>query len=120
MENHTQESNYRVSQAGGFLAGLLAGGMIGAGAMLLLAPQSGAKTRAKFQHEGLGLRDQVTDTVEDAMAHTRGRARRIMANVHKQSKQLQQRGQDMLDEQKEVVAQVVEAEKEAAHNLTNG
>ena len=119
MGNYKQEHGYPVNNAGGFFAGLLAGGLIGAGAMLLLAPQSGKKMRDQIQHEGLELRDRVTETVEDTVAQTRGKARRVMAGVQKQTKELQQRGQDMLDEQKEVVSQVVKAEKTALHNISN-
>ena len=74
------------------------------GTMLLLAPQSGKRTRAQIQQEGLELRDQVTETVEDAVAQARGKAHQVAARVHKQTRELQQRGQDMLGEQKEVVS----------------
>ena len=120
MSNCRQEHGYLVNNAGGFFAGLLLGGLVGAGAMLLLAPQSGKRTRAQIQKEGLELRDQVTETVGDAAAQARGKARRITAGVQRQTRELQQRGQDMLDEQKEVVSQVIEAEKTAVHNITNG
>jgi gas vesicle protein len=116
MDNDKQAHGYPVNNAGGFFAGLLMGGLVGAGAMLLLAPQSGKRTRAQIQKEGLELRDQVTETVGDAAAQ----ARRITAGVQRQTRELQQRGQDMLDEQKEVVSQVIEAEKTAVHNITNG
>ena len=49
----------------GGLVGLLLGGLAGAGAMLLLAPQSGKKTRAKIQRKGRDLRNQTADTIED-------------------------------------------------------
>ncbi len=120
MSSYSQGRDYLVNNAGGFLAGLLMGGLVGAGAMLLFAPQSGEKMRAQIQQEGLELRHQVSGTVEDAVAQARGKARRITAGVHKQTRELQQRGQDMLDEQREVVSQVVEAEKTAVHNISHG
>ena len=119
MDNCKQEHGYLDNNAGGFLAGLLMGGLVGAGVMLLLAPRSGRRTRAQIQKESLELRDQVTETVEDAVAQARGKARRITAGVQRQTRELQQRGQDMLDEQREVVSQVVEAEKTAVHNISN-
>jgi gas vesicle protein len=120
MSNVRQEHGYVVNHTGGFFAGLLMGGLAGAGAMLLLAPQSGRKTRDQIQHEGLELRDQVTETVEDTVAQARGQARRMTDRLHKQTKELQHRGQDILDDQKDVVSQVVEGEKKAVHNITNG
>jgi gas vesicle protein len=119
MGTYKQEYGSAASNAGSFFAGVLAGGLIGAGAMLLLAPQSGKKTRDQIQLEGLELRDRVTESVEDTVAQTRGKAHQIMDGVHKQAKELKQRGQDMLDEQKEVVSQAVEAEKTAIHNAAN-
>jgi gas vesicle protein len=118
MNVNKQEHSYVMSQAGGFFAGLLAGVLIGAGMMLLLAPQSGKKTRAKIQHEGMELRDRVTETVEDAVAQTRDKADRIATRVHKQAEELQQRGQDALDEQMDVMSHVVEAEKTAVRNIS--
>jgi len=120
MENQTQERGCHVSNALGFLAGLLMGGVVGAGAMLLLAPNSGKETRDAIRQEGVELRDRTAKTVEGAMEQARGTAGRIKADVHKQAKELQQRGQDMLDEQKEVVSTAVEAEKTALHNISNG
>lgn len=120
MDNQTQEHGYYVGEAIGFLAGLLIGGVVGAGAMLLLAPNSGEDTRATIRHEGLALRNRTAETVEGAMAQARAKTGRIKTDVHKQAKELQQRGQDMLDEQKEVVSTVVEAEKTALHNISKG
>ena len=120
MSTNGHTHGYLANNAGGFFAGLLMGGLIGAGSMLLLAPQSGKRTRAQIQKEGLELRDQVVETVEDTVAQARGQVHRVADRVHKQTKELQQRGQDMLDEQMEVVSAVVEAEKTAVHNIANG
>jgi gas vesicle protein len=120
MSTNGHTHGYLANNTGGFFAGLLMGGLIGAGSMLLLAPQSGKKTRAQIQHGSLELRDQVVETVEDTVAQARGQARRVAAGVQRQTKELQQRGQDMFDEQREVVSQVVEAEKTAVHNIANG
>jgi len=101
MDNHNHEHENGVNQVGGFLAGLLIGGLVGAVAMLLLAPQSGKRTRAQIQLKSMELREQTTEAVEDAMAQARTKGRQIRAGVREKADELQQRGQDVLDEQKE-------------------
>ncbi len=102
--NHNHEQSHDASEPRGFwiglLAGLLIGGLAGALALLLLAPQSGKKTRAKLQRQGHELREQTAETVEGAMTQARVKARQITHDVRKQAKKLEQRGQAMLDEQK--------------------
>jgi gas vesicle protein len=61
----------------GFLAGLLIGGLAGATTMLLLAPQSGQRTRAQIQHKGEALREQATEAIEEKVAEARDTSRRI-------------------------------------------
>ena len=113
MENHHQEHEYNGMDTKRFLAGLLIGGLAGAGAMLLLAPQSGKSTRTQIQEKSIELRDQTVKTVEDTVAQVRSKANQITTTIHKQADELQQRGQDMLDEQKERWSPVVEAGKAA-------
>lgn len=120
MSTDRHEHGYMARNAGGFVAGLLMGGLIGSGAMLLWAPQSGKETRANIRQEGLELRDQVVETVEDAVEQARGQAHQISGSVRKEAEKLQRRGQDLLDEQREVVSDIVEAEKTAVHNIANG
>ncbi len=97
LENDTNEpGNFGI----GLLAGLLIGGLAGALTMLLLAPQSGKKTRAKLQRQSHELREQTAETVEDAVAQARGKARQITHDIRKQAEDLEQRGQKMLDGQK--------------------
>jgi gas vesicle protein len=88
--------------------------------MLFLAPQSGKKTRAKIQRDGLDLRDQMVQTVGDAVTLGRRHVRRTASRVRKQTKEMAQRGQDMVDGQSEIVGNAVEAEKAAVHDLANG
>jgi len=115
MKNNEQEQEHETGANGtwSFLAGLLAGGLAGAGAMLMLAPQSGKKTRAQIQQKSIQLRDQTTEAVEDTVEQVGNKVRQITADVHGQAETLQQRGQDMLDEQKKRLSTVVEAGKTA-------
>jgi len=124
MKHHTEddidqdelEHETDGNQLGGLLAGFLVGGLAGAVAMLMLAPQSGKKTRAKLQQKGIELRGQATDaveTAEDALAHARTKARRFSAGAQKQAHALQHHGQVVLAEQKEHWSALVDAGKTA-------
>jgi len=113
LDQHDHEHENDVNQVGGFFAGLLIGGLAGAVAMLLLAPQSGKRTRAQIQLKSIELREQTTEAVEDALKQTRAQARQIRAGVREKADELQERGQAVLDEQKENWSALVEAGKTA-------
>ena len=113
MDNHNYEHENDLNQFGAFVAGLLIGALAGAVAMLLLAPQSGKRTRAQIQLKSIELREQTTEAVEDAMAQARTQARQIRADVREKADELQERGQAVLDEQKEHWSALVEAGKTA-------
>ena len=122
MEHYDDEhehGNNNLRTALGFMAGILIGSLAGAGTMLLLAPQSGQRTRTQLRRKGEDLRDQAVDGMEDAMVQARATSRHITARVHKQAdkiqqqaEKIQQRGQDLLDAQKRW-SPVVEAGKDA-------
>jgi gas vesicle protein len=112
MENHQGNGN-NVKYGWGLLAGLLVGGLAGATAMLLLAPQSGKKTRAQIQQNGIELRDQTVKTVEGAVAQARGKARQITDDVREQAGELQQRGQDVLDRKRGQLSETLKDAGEA-------
>ncbi len=101
---HEPEHESEGGNAGGFLAGMVIGGLAGAGTMLLLAPQAGKRTRADIQQKGMELRDQTVETVENTMAEARVKAREITAPVRKQAKELQERGQEIFEEQRDRVS----------------
>lgn len=117
MVNYRQDHENDDHQAWGYLSGLLAalliGSLAGAVAMLLLAPRSGKKTRAKLQRQGHDLREQAGETMEDAMEQARDKTEQITHDVRKQAGKLEQRGQKMFDEQKDNLATAVEAGKDA-------
>ena len=101
MENPIIEHESEVHHPMGFITGLLLGSLAGAVAILLVAPQSGEKTRAKILNKSKELRNQTVEAVEDAMTQARTKAHQFTADVRDKADELQQRGQDVLDEQKE-------------------
>jgi gas vesicle protein len=107
MDNHNQENGNNAKNSWGFLTGLLVGGLTGAGAMLLLAPQSGKETRAQIQQKSIELRDQTVKTVEGAVVQARGKARQITDDVQEQTEALKQRGQAVIDEQRDNLSQTL-------------
>ena len=113
MDNPSQKYKNHINIMWGILVGLLIGGLVGAGAMLLLAPQSGKKTRAQIQKKSLELRDQTTEAVEDAVSQAGAKVRQVRAVVRKEVKELDHRGQAMLDEQKKRWSTLVDAGKTA-------
>jgi gas vesicle protein len=50
------------SDFGAFLAGFLLGGLVGAGAALFLAPQSGEETREMVRERGIELKSRAEET----------------------------------------------------------
>jgi gas vesicle protein len=104
MVNHRQDYENDDHQAWGYLSGLLAalliGSLAGAVAMLLLAPQSGKRTRARLRRQGRALRDQTAETmenVEDAMADARDKTQEMTHDARKQADKLEKRGHALLD-----------------------
>ncbi len=110
-KSHTTPSNWQ-----GFLSGALIGGAIGATVTLLTAPQSGKKTRAQIRQKTLELRDQTVETVdgarqqaEEAVWQARLKARQLKRSAGTTVKELQHRGQALLEEQKDRVESALEA-----------
>jgi gas vesicle protein len=69
----------------GLPAGMLIGGLAGAATMLLLAPQSGKRTRAKLQRQSQQLREQAVDTMDDVMTQARDKAGQITHDIREQA-----------------------------------
>jgi len=100
--------------AAGALAGLVVGGLIGAAVMMIYAPQSGAKTRKLLRKKAMALRNQASETAEDARERAEEaldaaveRAREASDELRDRVEHIQKRSQKTLDEQKERVADLV-------------
>lgn len=93
MVNKNQELEPRHSSIPGILLGTLVGGLAGALTMLLLAPQSGKRTRMQIQRKGIDLRDRATEIVQDTVAQVRSDGNRMVVGGRQKAKKLLQHGQ---------------------------
>jgi gas vesicle protein len=115
-EHEYQERDQRNNTVLGVLIGLLAGGLAGAVTMLLLAPQSGQKTRKKIEDKSIELRGLTTGLVEDTLSQVRSKANKFMATGRKNLKELKHQGQELAMEQLDHVSDAVKASKTAVRN----
>ncbi len=74
-----------MSSRGDFFAGLIIGGLIGAGIALLFAPQSGEETRAFLKEKALELKEK---------------AEHLPEVIKRETKDLLHKGKDLLEEKK--------------------
>jgi gas vesicle protein len=106
------------SDLGAFFAGFVIGGLVGAAAALVLAPQSGEETRAQIRQRGIELRDQAVEgadearkRLDDAALQARHQAEKLAEEAKTKAGEIQQRGKLILEEQKGRFTAAVEAGK---------
>lgn len=99
------------------LTGIVVGGLIGATAMMLLAPRSGEEMRAEIKDKALDLRDRTTEGVKDRVSQVVSRAEHLKGGLKGRSHDIKQRGQDVLIEQLDRVSEAVEAAKKAIEQM---
>ncbi len=109
------------SDLGSFLSGMIIGGLIGAAAALLLAPQAGEDTRAQLKDKSIELRERAMETAEDARtraesaaAEARARADELAAQARDRAEELRRRGQEVVEDQRSKINQAIDAGKDAA------
>ena len=117
MVNENQEPEYHNNNILSVLAGLLIGGLAGAAAMLLLAPQSGKETRIQIQKKGIELRDRTTGMMDDTMAQVRSKANAITIDGRKKIKELKKHGQELAVEQLDRVSEAAHVGKKAIQSI---
>ena len=101
------------------LTGLLIGGLVGAGTMLLLAPQAGSRTRLEIREGAIDLSDRTTDKVRGAASEVKSRADQIASGVRKKADELQSQGKDIAIEQLDRVTSAAQAGKRAIQDSKN-
>ena len=120
MSNYDYE-NRQVQEITGatkhVLTGIVVGGLIGATAMMLLAPRSGEEMRAEIKDKALDLRDRTTESVKDRVSQVTSRAEHLKGGLRGRSEDMKHRGQDVLIEQLDRVAEAVESAKKAIEAL---
>jgi gas vesicle protein len=106
---------------GSFFSGLLVGGLLGAAAGLLLAPQSGQRTRTMLRDKSLEVRDQVKHTAQETreraemlVEDTRSKAETLVEETKAKAEALQERGRDLIKTGKGRVEKTAEAAMQAA------
>lgn len=112
MTNKNQAVKYN-NNIVGVLVGTMIGALAGAVTMLLLAPQSGKRTRTQIQHKSIELRDRTAEMVQDAVAQARSDGRKIAKDGQRKASELLQQGQNMVADQLEYVSDAVKAGKKA-------
>ena len=115
MNTESQELVYveKPARAKSVLAGILIGGLVGAGTMLLFAPQPGSKTRTELQQGAIRLRDQTSETVKDKVGQVKTRAGQIKADMQIKVGDLRHQGQGLLVRQLDRLSHAAEAGKKA-------
>lgn len=120
MDNYDYENGQVQEMPGAtrhVLTGIVVGGLIGATAMMLLAPRSGEELRAEIKDRAIDLRDRTTEGVKDRVLQVRSKAENLKGGLKGRSNDFKQRGQDVLIEQLDRVSEAVEAAKKAIEQL---
>ncbi len=72
------------------------GGMIGAGVALLMAPQSGRRTRSKIRDKGEELRERAVETAEDTRHLASHKIDDLASLTKDRFSSLKERGRDLV------------------------
>jgi gas vesicle protein len=85
MENLVPASSAHGKNPLSFLTGLLFGGIASIGFILLLAPQSGSKTRGQIKQKRIELQDRATVTFNDLVTLSHFDNRKILAGAREKT-----------------------------------
>ena len=95
------------------LGGLLLGALVGAGTVLLFAPQAGEKTRAELKRGVTQARNRTAESVRQAANQARARAAQVTSDLRARAEELQSRGRHKIVEGLDRVSVAAEAGKKA-------
>ena len=111
MDDLMSFDDHEPSPIATFLVGILLGCAVGAVAMLLLAPDKGSRTRRNIRKRGRVVQHDVEDAFGDAIGQVRRKARHGREAVAEKAESIYERGERVVDEQRERVADVMDAGK---------
>ena len=81
MNNAVRTNDTGKRNSVSLLTGLLFGALAGFGAMILLAPQSGKKTRIQIGEKNMELQNRATDTYDDLVTLSHFDNRKILTGT---------------------------------------
>lgn len=113
METIVEEQVHNTRNTKNVPISLLIGGLTGAIAMLLLAPQSGKRTRTQIQQKSIQLRNHTVRDIKKVVAQVRSKNGNITAEVREKAGELKQLGQDKFVEQMDRMSAALDAGKTA-------
>ena len=98
MENRTRKNAANdFENIGNIFLGILIGGLLGAAAMLLFAPQSGKETRDQIAEKSIELRDQTKDFVNDTIDQVKKGSNKFNDKMRDKFGQFKKHGREALD-----------------------
>jgi len=114
----------RDSDFGAYFMGFIIGGLAGAVAALLLAPQSGEETRSVIKTKSIELKDKATYTAEEArvyaekaMEEAKAKAEMAIEETRSWADELSKMGQDLSSELQKKGQVVLESQKAKIDSL---
>lgn len=97
---------------GAFLVGFIVGGLTGAVAALLFAPQSGEETRAVIKERSIELRDKATVEAEEAWKRAEAAAMDARRKAEELSRQALSQGEEIALTARKRGEELIESTKE--------
>lgn len=104
---------------GAFLVGFIVGGLTGAVAALLFAPQSGEETRAVIKERSIELRDKATAEAEDAWKHAEAAAIEARHKAEELAKQAMQQSEEITLKARKRGEEFVESTRDTVKKVTS-
>ncbi len=105
---------------GAFLVGFIVGGLTGAVAALLFAPQSGEETRAVIKERSIELRDKATSEAEEAWKRAESAAIDARHKAEELSRQALAQGEEITLKARKRGEELIETTKETVKKATKG
>ncbi len=103
---------------GAFLVGFIVGGLAGAVAALLFAPQSGEETRAVIKERSIELRDKATAEAEEAWKQAEAVAIDARHKAEQLSRQALAQGEEITLKARKRGEELVETTRETVKKAT--